>query len=162
MKLIKCHIENFGKLSNFDYVFENGINTIKEENGFGKTTFASFIKAMFYGLDAKRNTKMLIDRKKYEPWQGGAFGGNIEIEINNKKYKIERFFGKKEIDDTFSLYDLSTNLESKDYSQNIGEEIFKLNKEAYERSTYISGQNMETSMNDSLSAKLRKYFRERK
>lgn len=154
MKLQKCHIENFGKLSNFDYEFNQGLNTIKEENGFGKTTFASFIKAMFYGLEVKRNTKSLIDRKKYYPWQGGAFGGSIEFEVNHKKYKIERFFGKKEADDTFKLYDLATNLESTDYTENIGEEIFKLNKEAYERSTFISGQNIETSMNDSISAKL--------
>lgn len=154
MKLIRCHIENFGKLSGYDYEFEDGLNTIKEDNGYGKTTFASFIKAMFYGMESKRNTKMLIDRKKYMPWQGGAFGGNIEFEIGSKQYKIERFFGKKEADDTFKLYDLSTNLESLDYTQNIGEEIFNLNKEAYERSTFISGQNMETSMNDSINAKL--------
>lgn len=154
MKLLKCYIENFGKLSNYNYTFENGLNTIKEENGFGKTTFAAFIKAMFYGMEVKRNSKVLIDRKKYMPWQGGTFGGSIEFEINNKKYKIERFFGKKEAEDTFKLYDLSTNLECKDYTENIGEEIFKLNKEAYERSTFVSGQNIETSMNDSLNAKL--------
>lgn len=154
MKLLKCHIENFGKLSNFDYVFKSGLNTIKEENGFGKTTFASFIKSMFYGMDSKRNTKQLIDRKKYEPWQGGTFGGNIEFQLNNKKYKLERFFGKKENEDIFKLYNLETNLECTDFSQNIGEEIFKLNKEAYERSTFISGQNVETSINDSISAKL--------
>ena len=153
-------------LENFDYEFTEGLNTIKQENGFGKTTFASFIKAMFYGLEAKRNTKALIDRKKYEPWQGGSFGGNIEFEIDGKKYKVERFFGKKkkykverffgkkEADDTFKIYDLSTNLETNDFSENLGEEIFKLNKEAYERSTFISGQNMETSMNDSINAKL--------
>ena len=154
MKLIKCHIENFGKLENFDYEFTEGLNTIKQENGFGKTTFASFIKAMFYGLEAKRNTKVLTDRKKYEPWQGGSFGGNIEFEIDGKKYKVERFFGKKQAEDTFKIYDLSTNLETNDFSENLGEEIFKLNKEAYERSTFISGQNMETSMNDSINAKL--------
>lgn len=154
MKLIKCHIENFGKLSNYDYDFQDGLNTIKEENGFGKTTFASFIKAMFYGLESKRNIKVLIDRKRYEPWQGGKFGGNIEFELHGKKYKLERFFEKKEVDDIFKLYDLSTNLETDDFSQNIGEEIFKLNKEAYERSTFISGQSMETEMNDSLNAKL--------
>lgn len=154
MKIIKCHIENFGKLSNYDKVFEDGLNTIKEENGFGKTTFANFIKAMFYGLDAKRTSKILIDRKKYMPWQGGIFGGNIEFEINGKRYKIERTFGNKLSDDTFKIYDLTTNLESKDYTQNIGEEIFKLNKEAYERSTFISGQKIETAMNDSINAKL--------
>ena len=154
MELIKCHIENFGKLSNFNYEFNSGLNIIKEENGYGKTTFADFIKAMFYGMETKRNTKQLLDRKKYEPWQGGSFGGNIEFKVNGKLYKLERFFKKKEIDDIFKLYDLSTNLETTDFTQNIGEEIFKLNKEAFERSTYISGTNLETAMNDSISAKL--------
>ena len=152
MNLIKCHIENFGKLQNYDYVFKNGLNTIKEENGFGKTTFADFIKAMFYGLDAKRTEN--TDRKRYMPWQGGKFGGNIEFEIENKKYRIERFFEKKASDDTFKLYDLDTGLESNDYSSNIGEEIFKINKEAYERSTYIPQGRITIEMDDSINAKL--------
>ena len=155
MKLIKCYIENFGKLHNYSYNFEDGLNIIKEENGFGKTTFATFIKAMFYGLDSAVNVKTeKSDRKKYYPWQGGNYGGNIEFEINNKKYKIERFFGKKVSEDSFKLYDLSTNLESNDYTENIGEEIFKINKSAYERSTYIPQGQIQIEMEDSLSAKL--------
>ena len=155
MRLIKCYIENFGKLHNYSYEFKNSLNIIKEENGFGKTTFATFIKAMFYGLDSSVNIKIeKSDRKKYFPWQGGSYGGNIEFEINNKKYKIERFFGKKASDDTFKLYDLSTNLESTDYTENIGEEIFKINKSAYERSTYIPQGQIQIEMEDSLSAKL--------
>ena len=51
MKLLKCYIQNFGKLQNFSYDFQDGLNTIKQDNGFGKTTFATFIKSMFYGLD---------------------------------------------------------------------------------------------------------------
>ena len=154
MKLLSCHIENFGKLSNFNYNFNSKLNVINEENGFGKTTFADFIKAMFYGLETKKNTKVLIDRKKYEPWQGGSFGGSIEFETNNRKYKVERFFGKKEAEDSIKIFDLSTNLETNDFTCNVGEEIFKLNKEAFERSTFISGQQIETSMNDSINAKL--------
>ena len=155
MQLIKCYVENFGKLSDFTYEFKDGLNIINENNGFGKTTFASFIKAMFYGLEstAKRTTA-LTDRKKYIPWQGGNFGGNLEFSINNKRYKIERFFGKKDSEDIFKLYDLDTNLESKDYTENIGEEIFKINKEAYERSTYIPQQKIKIQMNDSINAKL--------
>ena len=91
MKLLRCHIENFGKLSDFNYEFKDGLNIIKEKNGFGKTTFANFIKSMFYGLESKRNTKVLVDRKKYEPWQGGAYGGTLEFIIDEKKYKIVRF-----------------------------------------------------------------------
>ena len=50
MKLIRCHIENFGVLSDFDFSFAEGLTTICQSNGFGKSTFAAFIKAMFYGF----------------------------------------------------------------------------------------------------------------
>ena len=42
MKLIKCHIENFGKLSDFTYDFTDGCNTVCEGNGWGKSTLAAF------------------------------------------------------------------------------------------------------------------------
>ena len=155
MKLIRCYIENFGKLHKFEYEFKDGLNIINEENGFGKTTFATFIKSMFYGLDTTINVKTEnSERKKYMPWQGGIYGGNIEFETKGKKYKIERFFSKKPIDDTFKLYDLSTNLESNDYTNNIGEELFKINKTGYERSTYIPQGKIQIEMEDSLNAKL--------
>ena len=152
MKLIRCYVQNFGKLHNFEYDFKDNLNIIKAENGFGKTTLACFIKSMFYGLDASKSEKS--ERKKYKPWQGGIFGGNIEFEVNNKKYRIERFFGNKISDDTFKLFDLSTNLESFDYTENIGEEIFKINKAGYERSTYIPQGEIQIEMEDSLNAKL--------
>ena len=153
MKITKCYIENFGKLQNFTYNFDDGLNIIKEDNGFGKTTFATFIKSMFYGLDVS-NRKEDSDRVKYKPWQGGIFGGNIEFEIDGKRYRIERFFGSKSSEDTFKLYNLETNLESKDFSSNIGEEIFKINKEGYERSTYIPQGQIPVNMEDSINAKL--------
>ena len=155
MKLIKCYIQNFGKLKDFEFEFQDGINKVKKDNGFGKTTFAAFIKSMFYGLENQTNLKVeKSERKKYMPWQGGVFGGNLEFRINNKKYRIERTFGKKASEDTFKLYNLETNLESKDYSENIGEEIFSINKSAYERSTYIPQGQIQIEMEDSISAKL--------
>ena len=43
MKIISCHVENFGKIKNRDYDFSNGITCFYEENGAGKSTLASFI-----------------------------------------------------------------------------------------------------------------------
>lgn len=155
MKIIKCYIENFGKLHQFEYKFSEGLNTINKSNGWGKSTLATFIKAMFFGFDTSNKRAISEnERKKYYPWQGGKFGGNLEFEINGKIYEIERFFGIKDKDDTFRLYDKTTNCESYDFSENIGEEIFKLDRQAYERSTYISGQAISVEINDSLSAKL--------
>ena len=155
MKLIKCHIENFGKLNNFEFNFSEGFNSIKEENGWGKSTFATFIKSMFYGLPS--TTKRNLDeneRKKYTPWQGGNFGGNIDFEINGKQYRIERFFGKNNSEDTFLLIDIATGKESKDYTENIGEQVFELDEEAFERSAFIPQKVLNSSINESISNKL--------
>ena len=155
MKIKKCYIENFGKLHEFKYEFSDGLNIINEMNGWGKSTLATFIKVMFYGFDSS-NKKAITEneRKKYYPWQGGKFGGNLEFEIDGNIYEIERFFGLKEKEDTFKLYNKQTNMESNDYSSNIGEEIFKIDRSAYERSTYIPQQSIDIKINDSLSAKL--------
>ena len=45
MKLISYHIENYGKIHDFDGEFNGGLTDLCEENGYGKTTLASFIRA---------------------------------------------------------------------------------------------------------------------
>ena len=50
MKLLSYHIENYGKIHGVDGSFADGLTSLCEKNGYGKTTLASFIKAMFYGL----------------------------------------------------------------------------------------------------------------
>ena len=155
MNIKKCYIANFGKLHDFSYQFSEGLNIINEKNGWGKSTFATFIKAMFFGFDSSNKRAISEnERKKYYPWQGGKFGGNLEFEIDGKIYEIERFFGLKDKEDTFKLYNKITNCESNDFSENIGEEIFKIDRQAYERSTYIPQQSIAVEINDSLSAKL--------
>ena len=76
MKLLSLHIENFGTLQDFDLVPSEGLNVLYQKNGWGKSTLAVFIKAMFYGLPSSTNRSLdENERKKYSPWQGGAFGG---------------------------------------------------------------------------------------
>ena len=85
MKLVSCHITNFGKLSNFDYDFSDELNIISKHNGWGKTTLADFIKAMLYSLPANRARSLKDNqRKKYKPWNGEVFGGNLVFEVNGK------------------------------------------------------------------------------
>ena len=65
MKLIKCYVENFGTLSKYSLSFSDNLTIIKEDNGFGKSTLATFIKAMFYGLpkSKKSNRSIRLDFK---------------------------------------------------------------------------------------------------
>lgn len=155
MRLIRCYIENFGKLSHFSYDFSQGLNVVLQENGFGKTTLAAFLKAMFYGLSGTGKTSVLLnERKRYKPWQGGAFGGNLVFEQEGKRYLIERFFGEKDKEETFALFDADTGAESVDYTINIGEELFSLDAQAFVKSIFMPQQELATSANDSLLAKL--------
>lgn len=158
MLLKRCHILGFGKLQDFTYEFSEGLNVICTENGWGKSTFAAFLRAMFYGLPqtAKKNLDE-AERKKYKPWNGGVMGGTLVFEVNGKEYRAERTFGKKEAEDTFRLVDLSTNLESGDFSSELGKELFGLDKEAYSRSTYLpQNKILVDGMNDSIAKKLGK------
>lgn len=155
MRLLRLHVENFGTLRNFDYEFENGLNVLHQPNGWGKSTLAVFIKAMLYGLPA--STKQSLDkneRKKYVPWTGGAWGGSLELETAKGQFRIERFFGAKEANDTFALYDPNTNLPVDTYSDRIGEELFGLDADGFERSSYLSQRDLEDKPCGSITAKL--------
>ena len=155
MKLLACHIDNFGKLCDVTLQFNDGLNVINEANAWGKSTLAAFLKAMFYGLDAKKNAGAYEkERVMYRPWQGGPFGGEVDFEINGKKYRISRTFGRTEKTDEFHLYDLKTNLESTDYTEHIGVELFELDSVSFRRSIYIAQNDCKSEASDGINAKL--------
>lgn len=155
MKILKIYIENFGCLHKYTKEFTNGINVIEEDNGFGKTTLANFIKAMFYGFTNSKKSIEDNDRLKYAPWQGGQYGGQLVFEYEGKIYRIERFFNPVgSTKDTFKLYDVKTNKESKDFSKNIGEEIFNVDVDGYIRSSYIPQSEVKWSDNKKLAQNL--------
>lgn len=154
MKLTSCYVKDFGVLSNFSFSFNEGLNTILQDNGKGKSTLAAFIKAMFYGLNT--STKQSLDenaRKKFTPWKGGRFGGYLDFELDNgKKYRIERYFENRL--SSFKLYDLVLNKESNDFTENIGLELFKIDEAAFERSTYYPQREVDFKSNETITAKL--------
>ena len=155
MRLISCHIENFGKLHDCTREFHDGVNVVREENGWGKSTFAAFVRAMFYGLGGERKRSLLEnERKRYKPWQGGIFGGQLVFEIHGKIYKVSRIFKDKEANDEFELRDAETNLLSDAYGKKIGEEIFKINREAFMRTVFIGQGECETAATDDVNAKI--------
>lgn len=156
MKIISCHIENFGKLSDFTMDFVSGKrNTICKENGWGKSTLAAFIKVMLYGFDNEgKRDDYENERKRFKPWQGGAYGGQLVFEADGKKYEASRIFGVKEKDDIFVLKDLESGLLSREYSERLGEDLFGLDSKSFSRSIFVSQDACETSVTDGISAKL--------
>ena len=156
MKLIECYIENFGKLSDYKLKFSDGLNTIKKDNGYGKTTLSVFIKAMLYGLEAtKKQSLFENERKRYMPWQGGRCGGSLTFEANDKKYRVERTFAQKSSDDLFTIYDVRSGKETKDFTEMLGEELFGVDADGFERTVFLSENNLSgKNENKTVSAKL--------
>lgn len=153
MKLISCYVSSFGKLKDFTFNFDSGLNTIKQENGWGKTTLSTFIKAMFYGLNSTKRSISENERIKYKPWNSTEkFGGYIEFEWGAKVYRIERFFGNKESEDTIRLFDVQTGKEFSN-TENLGKRIFEIDEEGFLSTTYMSQKDFEIKSNSSLTAK---------
>ena len=131
------------------------MNVINQPNAWGKSTLAAFIKAMFYGLETKKESGAFDkERNIYRPWQGGAFGGELDFKVNGRSYRISRTFGRTEKTDEFHIYDLATNLESVDFSERVGEELFDLDGLSFKRSVYIAQNDCSSTTTDAINAKL--------
>lgn len=150
-----CHIAQFGKWKDADFSFSPGKNSFLWDNGYGKTSFIYFFKLMFYGVSGDRKQDLEEnERKHYMPFQGASFGGRIIFRIGEKRYRLERSFGLKKSEDSFRLFDENSGKESKDYSENIGEELFSLDAESFQRVCIISHEDLHFSMNSRMHAKL--------
>ena len=155
MKLIQCHIENFGKLQNQTITFSNRGHCFFYENGWGKSTLAAFLTVMLYGFDKERSRDDYInERKRFRPWQGGVYGGTLTFETEGKTYIIERTFGLKEKEDHFLVREEETNQITDLFSFNLGEELFHLDRDSFEKTVFLSQKDCSTKSTDRILANL--------
>ena len=153
MKILSLHVQSFGKLNNVNLNFNDGLNVISNVNGFGKTTMASFIRAMLYGFTYSR-VKGATDVSHYAPWDSDEkFGGSITVECNGETYRIERFFGKTAKNEQLSVTNAKTNKEIY-LTTSVGEFLLGLTADSYDRSAYFPQEAVELSTNDNFEAKL--------
>lgn len=154
MKLLSYHIENYGKIHDRDGDFVDGFTCICERNGFGKSTMASFLKGMFYGLPSyTKSTKEFTERQRYYPFSGGKFGGNLTFEYEGDVYRIERFFDKKSAKgDECKVYKNGTIYEG--FGEEIGKSIFGVDEESFKKTVFITVDEVEISSTHSINEKL--------
>ena len=159
MKLISCYISGFGKIHDEKFDFNDGLNVFCEDNGFGKSTLASFIKVMLYGFEDE-NKKSLKDkeREKFRPWNNGIYGGSITFEYAGKEYEVSRTFGKNDSSDSFEVRELPSNAVSNAFEKkSLGNTIFGIDKDSFFRTAYIASPDLtkrDDSVTDSIRAKL--------
>ena len=154
MKLLSCYIENFGKLKDCRYNFAEGLTSFCEPNGYGKTTLAAFIKAMFYGLDTVRaNSRELGERKRYYPFGGGKFGGSLTFFAGGSTFRIERFFDERSgTRDTVAVYRDGRPFNG--FGEDIGGAVFGLDRQSFERTVFIANGDAATRPTGNIAARL--------
>lgn len=151
MKLLKCHIVGFGNWKNKTIDFQDGLTSVCEKNGFGKSSLASFIRAMFFGLE--RVTKANNERKRALPFDGSPCGGSLDFEWQGNQYSIERsFIGKTPKDDTLICY--KNGIETKELGEIPGNVVFGLDLDSFNRTIFISPTDLEISSSETLNAKM--------
>ena len=156
MKLTKLHVENFGALQNFDFIPSAGLNRLEYPNGWGKSTLAAFLKAMLFGLPSARGSEEKNERKKYAPWQGGLFGGTLELSCSLGEFRIERSFGLRPMQDSLSVIDLATGRPSDRLGETPGETLLGINADGFDKSVYYTRRELSDSGdgNASITARL--------
>lgn len=156
MELKSLHIEHFGGLSDLSLEFSPGLNVILRDNGWGKSTLAAFILVMFYGFGGEgRRSELDNERRRWKPWAAeGAYGGQLTFALKGKCWRIERIFGAREKEDSFRLFDTQTGLESKAYSSNIGEEIFRIDRESWIRTVFAGQMDLDSGATAEIHAQI--------
>ena len=156
MKLLSCHIENYGKFSKKDFEFNKDVTAFCEDNGYGKSTLASFLKAMFFGLETDRASSGFNERRHFCPFEGGNFGGYLILTMRGKEYKIERYFDEKsETRDTLRVF---CNGKQTNEFLNVGEEVFGIDKQSFERTIFISADEIEIKSTGSINTRLNNFL----
>ncbi|MFR5988425.1 MAG: ATP-binding protein [Christensenellales bacterium] len=156
MKIREIYVKSFGCLSDFKKEFHDGFNAVTENNGFGKTTLATFVKAMFYSLGYSRSSALEENElKRFRPWNSTEkFGGSVTFEHDGKLYRIERTFGATQKDETAFLVDFEKNKKTDVSKSDLGKRLFGIDAAAFERCLYLPQKQIEIKSNDSFVEKL--------
>ena len=99
MKLIQLEITRFGKFRDTMIDIEPGFWTLQQDNEWGKTTMADFIRFMFYGFEKSRARRTLLENplERYQPWDSsdGLAGALLLEDEAGERYRLERTMNAK-------------------------------------------------------------------
>ena len=151
MRLIRCHIDGFGCLQNFDFDFTGNLVSNVWKNGHGKSTLCAFIKAMFFGMKTSRTTDKKDSERKH--YQTSPYGGALEFEKDGKTYRIERtFHASSEAGDSANLY--INGVEHNDELKDFGGSLFGIDEDSFFSTLLISSSSLKVESTSSMASKL--------
>lgn len=120
-----------------------GLTVITAPNETGKSTWAAFLKAMFYGVDTKERDKVgyLADKNRYQPWDGAPMQGEIRLDWEGRDITIRRTSNRSGPMQQFeALYTASGDPVPGLTGANVGQTLLGVGKDVFVRSALV-GQN---------------------
>ncbi len=145
MIINSINIESFGNLKHFSMNLNQHLNIIYGDIENGKSTIVAFIRMMFYGAKSiKENPdKLTNERLRYRP--DDAFdcdmGGSMNFTIDDTQYTLERTFNDSNTSDIVKLYNVTEGTTIDVTGENVGQYIFNVSKETFEKATFIDDVN---------------------
>ena len=140
---IKRMTATFGNLEQAVLSPGDNLTVIHAPNEAGKSTWAAFLKAMFYGIDTKERDKagFLADKNRYQPWSGAPMSGEIRLEWDGREITLRRTSTRTGPMQQFeAVYTATGDPVPGLTGANVGQKILGVGKDVFTRSALV-GQN---------------------
>lgn len=156
MKLLKM-TATFGCLDGAVLELKDGLNLLTLPNESGKSTWMAFLTAMFYGIDTTQRAAKgrLPDKIRYQPWNGKAMEGTLELEHRGQILVLQRTSQRGKPMGAFRAWDKATGLEIPGLTaDNCGRVLLGVEQAVFRRSACISGEDLAVTQDQELSRRL--------
>lgn len=122
----------------------------------GKSTWAAFLLAMFYGLEQKRASKgTLTPKEQFTPWSGKPMEGTIELELQGRTLVLQRSSENGKPFGSFRAWDKQTGLTVDSlHANNCGKELLGVEREVFRRTAFLAGSELTVTKDADLSRRL--------
>ena len=138
MKIEEINIDGFGKFHKYHCQTSGKLEVFYGKNESGKTTLRKFMIAMLFGLEKSRGLAARYDDfTRYQPVNGGIYGGSMVFEKDGIRYKIMRNFAQGQTE--YRLFDADTmeELKGKEY-------LFESDQQAFENTVSMTQAEIRT------------------
>ncbi len=148
----------FGKLQSEALELKEGLNIIQAPNEAGKSTWCTFLLAMFYGINSRERDRgdMTAVKKRYAPWSGAAMNGELACTARGQDILISRNTARADrpMGDFRAVYAGTAEPVPDLTARNCGELLLGVKREVYERSAFIRQAGLSIGQNTELERRI--------
>lgn len=156
MKILEM-TASFGCLDRQTLHLKDGLNTVVLANERGKSTWAAFVLAMFYGIDtAERAARgRLPDKIRYQPWNGMPMEGTMVLQWEGRRLVLQRTSARGKPMGIFRAYDPDTGLDIPELTgETCGLKLLGVEKEVFRRTAFLRGSELTVTREEDLTRRL--------